>query len=396
MGNRTVFLYANQPVIRYDGRYYARFKSFLDFLVELSKQDDIYRLVVPCKVVKHLPEENLVPINLPINRVIEVSNYTEQGQSIISSFLSTPCIRSQVLFALNEKGKVTFAGAGPSSFLFWLSLFVPRSVRFAFFIRGDTLKTVQNCYSGNMMYYPSTGVIKLFHKRILSLVLHSRAKVFVFGKKLKSLYPVPESNIHVITPLIEEAIIRKDTRPNIMKDRPLRVLYVGRLSKEKNLFSLIEACKLALKVGRSFALSIVGLGPLEIEIRKLIAESGLSNQIKFIGYIPHGDALIAEFDSHDLLCLPSFTEGTPSVVIEAFARGMPVLATPVGSLPSLFPDEIKFIDGFSADNILQGINWCNMRREELSDMGRKGQMSIHRFLLKENAVRVDKILRSSM
>jgi len=53
---------------------------------------------------------------------------------------------------------------------------------------------------------------------------------------------------------------------------------------------------------------MVGFGPLEAALRKHILELGVSNQVKLLGYIPHGDALIAEFDRHDLFCLPSYTE----------------------------------------------------------------------------------------
>ncbi len=396
MRNKTIFLYANKPVIRHGESYYVKSKSFLDFMADLAKLNGVYRLMFPCKVLTRLSAETLISINLP-DGVIEGSYCvpTKHLQAFVASFVNAFRIRSQVLKAV-KKGDVILAGPGPNSFLFWLSLITPKSVRFAFFIRGDTLKTIHYIYSGRFLYPIATGLVRLFRRRIHNLVSQGRARVFLFGDKLVEQYPGPESVIHVISPLIESTFVRSNIRPDIPEGRPLKVLYVGRFSEEKNILALIDACALATKEKKPFTLGMVGFGPLEAALRKHILELGVSNQVKLLGYIPHGDALIAEFDRHDLFCLPSYTEGTPGVVVEAFARGMPVLATPVGSLPSLFPKEIRFFNGFDAKEISEGIDWCDSHRVEFSAMGRMGQKATPPFLIHENAIWVDKILRSSM
>jgi hypothetical protein len=73
---------------------------------------------------------------------------------------------------------------------------------------------------------------------------------------------------------------------------------------------------------------------------------------------------------------------------------MPVLATPVGSLPALFPDEVRFLSGPAERDICEGMLWCDEHRQELSLMGRRGFTKIQRFLIRENAVRAHNILRS--
>ncbi len=392
MQNKTIFLYANQPVIRYGNNYYAKLNTFLDFLVELTKLSDVYNLMVPCKVLAHSPDEALTPVNIP-DGVIECSYYVGHWQAIISSFRNALRIRSQIMNVLTKGEKVTFAGPG-NSFIFWLSLIVPKSVYFAFFIRGNTLETLQNVYHGNPIYFIVTGMARLIRRRICSLVNQGRAQIFLFSETLREQYPGPASAIYVIYPKIDTSFISSNVRCNIPEGRPLRVLYVGRLSKEKNILPLIDACIISSKSGRSFNLSIVGHGLLETEVLNRIKGAGLSAQIKVLGYLPHGDDLIAVFNNQDLLCLPSQTEGFPRVVIEAFARGMPVLATPVGNMPALFPEEIRFLDGFEVEDISKGIYWCDSHRSEFSAMGRKGQNAIHPFLIHENASRVDKLLQS--
>jgi glycosyltransferase involved in cell wall biosynthesis len=236
-------------------------------------------------------------------------------------------------------------------------------------------------------------ILKLFQWRGRLLTAQSRAKVFLFNEAWKVQYSNSTNHVYVITPLIEERFIRKDKRPDIPEHRPLKILYVGRLSEEKNINSLIEACCLLIKMGKKFLLSIIGIGKLEKEIKTQIKKLGLTTQIELLGYIPYGERLINEYDCHDLLCLPSYTEGTPRVVIEAFARGMPVLSTPVGSLPKIFKEEIKFLKGYTPEDIAKGLLWCDSHREEISAMGRKGYQQVRQFLISENALKVSKLLQ---
>jgi glycosyltransferase involved in cell wall biosynthesis len=84
------------------------------------------------------------------------------------------------------------------------------------------------------------------------------------------------------------------------------------------------------------------------------------------------------------------------VVVEAFARGLPVVATRVGDLPNLFPGLIRFIDGFEAPHIEAAIAWCDANRQILSQKGQAGQKEIEAFLFSKNADRVDKILKEEL
>ena len=389
-----IFLYPNQPLIKYRGKYFVKFKNFIDFFIELSKLNEAYCLVIPCKVMKELPKEKLIQLDLPHDKVIEINYENSKFIKFIKvSFRNVFYIRSRIIFELSRNEKVIFAGSGPDFFLILLLLLLPRAVDFAFFMRGDKLATVRYYYKKSPLYPFIISLIKVFNWRIYHLINQSRAKVFLFGEKLREEYSKFNLASYVIASLIDKSWIRKDKRPVIPEGRPLKVLFVGRLSPEKNIFSLLEACKLSIEKKQPFTLSIIGCGPLEIKIREWIKKFKLSDYIKFMGYIPHGVELIKEYDSHDLLCLPSYTEGIPRTVVEAFAREMPVLATPVGSLPTIFPKEIKFLNGFSAEKIFQGIKWCNNHRMELSLMGIEGQRIIHSFVIQENAVKVDKILR---
>lgn len=101
-------------------------------------------------------------------------------------------------------------------------------------------------------------------------------------------------------------------------------LYVGRLSKEKNIDQMIR------QLGEHELLVIVGLGEQEAHLVDLaegknVLFAGAKRQEELVDYYAAADALLL-FSSH---------EGLPTVVLEAFACGLPVVATSVGELPSL-------------------------------------------------------------
>lgn len=121
--------------------------------------------------------------------------------------------------------------------------------------------------------------------------------------------------------------------------RPNQVVfgYVGRLVEEKGLETLVKA--LALLPSQGWRCFIVGSGPWEHQLRQLIAEKRLSEQIQIIGYIPHLEAP-RWLSFFDVLILPSETrpnwkEQFGRVVVEAMACGTPVIGSDSGEIPRL-------------------------------------------------------------
>lgn len=360
-----IFLYSNQPVIKYSGQYFSRMKNFIDFLSLLSQSIDASRLIVPCKEVIEIDIQNYVSVKLPSD-VVEVSWYEGHKQALFRTFTNAKKIRKATQNALNKDDVVVIAGPGPNSMLFLLSWILPKSVLFAFFIRGDTAKTVENMYRGHLIGPAATALVKLFQHRIYSLMRQRRAITFTYGTKLKAMYGV-HGKTTLIAPLIDSADISPKTSTDVTNSTKhvFRVLFVGRLSPEKGIQDLVNACQMAAEAGEPFELTIIGHGPLTDSLIQQIKSNDLGRWVSFVGFVPHGESLMAYFDNHDLLCLPSYTEGVPRVVIEAFARGLYVAATPVGSIPDLFSEHVRLIDRNSPESILESINWCRANREAI-------------------------------
>ena len=97
------------------------------------------------------------------------------------------------------------------------------------------------------------------------------------------------------------------------------ICYVGRLSKEKGVATLIKSVK-----GLDVELKIIGDGPVRQELESFVTREGITN-VKFLGYCL-GDTLKDEVRSSLFMIIPSECyENNPFSVIEAFALGKPVL-----------------------------------------------------------------------
>ncbi len=122
-----------------------------------------------------------------------------------------------------------------------------------------------------------------------------------------------------------------------LKQRAKQIGYVGRLSEEKGVVNFLRAIILVLNGQGGLEFTIIGDGPQKNEIEEIIRGNDLSDRVTLTGWVNH-DELSEYLNKMQLLVLPSFTEGLPTVALEAMACGTPVLATPVGGVPKLIED----------------------------------------------------------
>jgi glycosyltransferase involved in cell wall biosynthesis len=114
--------------------------------------------------------------------------------------------------------------------------------------------------------------------------------------------------------------------------------FVGRLSKEKGIIEFLESIPLILQRVPDLEFMVVGDGPLRNEVKDFLIRNKLTSKVHYIGYVEN-DKLVEIFNTLKLLVLPSYSEGVPNVLLEAMSCGVPVLATPVGGIPSIITDK---------------------------------------------------------
>lgn len=127
--------------------------------------------------------------------------------------------------------------------------------------------------------------------------------------------------------------------PYPFKNKSIKILYVGYLRPAKGVSDLINALHLLKNNGFDVSLKIVGHGEQMPELQDLSIKLGLSDSIDFIGEIGFGPELFKIYKSSDLFVLPSMTEGSPRVILEAMAFKLPIISTNVGNIPFLLSNK---------------------------------------------------------
>jgi glycosyltransferase involved in cell wall biosynthesis len=114
------------------------------------------------------------------------------------------------------------------------------------------------------------------------------------------------------------------------------VVTVARLSPEKDVGNLIRAAALVAQEDTGFRLVIAGDGVCLPALKQTAEELGLGEQVRFLGQVRDIPALLG---TASLFVLPSLSEGVSLTLLEAMARGLPVVATCVGGNPEVVVHE---------------------------------------------------------
>jgi glycosyltransferase involved in cell wall biosynthesis len=135
---------------------------------------------------------------------------------------------------------------------------------------------------------------------------------------------------------------------------PIKILFVGSIIETKGVNELYHAFK-TVKDECNCSLDYVGEGYERSKLEKWAQQDKLSSKIKFSGSLSLMQ--VAEKIRHaDILVLPSYREGVPNVLLEAFASGTPVVATKVGGIPEVVSEDTGvLVDAQDAQSLAEGI-----------------------------------------
>ncbi len=114
------------------------------------------------------------------------------------------------------------------------------------------------------------------------------------------------------------------------------ILYAGTVNERKGYRDLIKAFAKIVNKYPDWTINIAGNGEIN-EGTALATELGISDNVKFLGWISGKDKEKA-FQEASIFCLPSYAEGFPMAVLDAWAYGLPVITTPVGGIPDVAKD----------------------------------------------------------
>ena len=173
---------------------------------------------------------------------------------------------------------------------------------------------------------PAGGLLKVYRPVVLRRVLREAGAVVVFteeqAESVVTAYGVEPARVRVVPNGVDGSFLHPPRR--LPTGRRPRLLFVGRLSVQKNLPQLLDALE---GVSERFDTVLVGDGELEAELRARVGRLGLAN-VTFAGRAD-GEALLSRYAEADVFVLPSEREGMPLVLLEAMAMALPTVATDI-------------------------------------------------------------------
>jgi len=122
------------------------------------------------------------------------------------------------------------------------------------------------------------------------------------------------------------------------QEKDLRILYLGRLHRQKGIFVLLEAMERVFEEHPTCTLDIAGSGPAKERVQGLVEEMPYRDNIRLRGQVDRAD-VPQLFSRCSLLCISSLGEPFGLTALEAMAAGKPIVGTNAGGLAHIIPDE---------------------------------------------------------
>lgn len=177
--------------------------------------------------------------------------------------------------------------------------------------------------------------------------------------------------IHVVHCGVDAGLLTPDPTP--VPDVK-RLICVGRLCEQKGQVLLVEAVRQLKDEGTEVEIVLVGDGEMRRDVERAIEKADLGDAFTLTGWAS-GEEVRTRLEQARALVLPSFVEGLPVVIMEAFAMGRPVLSTFVGGIPELvkpgengwlmYPGDVDSLKAALMDVLATPVS-------QLSDMGQAG------------------------
>ena len=240
------------------------------------------------------------------------------------------CRRADVIFV---------RGMCPYIFVLYVCAFLFRRP-ICHWIVGDPV-TVMRTSTRRGRLLDAMAVVYAFQDRMVSRMgrwLTSGAFI-CNGRELARVFSSPRTTSTVSSTIQQnEFFFRYDT----CRGPSIRILFLGHIRPEKGLEYLLEAVSV-LKTGVLWNLEIVGpddFPEYRRHLETIVAMREMGERVRWAGYAPYGEELFNHMRAADIFVLPTLSEGTPHVLVEARANGLPCISTFVGGIPDMVTDGV--------------------------------------------------------
>jgi glycosyltransferase involved in cell wall biosynthesis len=242
-----------------------------------------------------------------------------------------------------------------------------RGKRVVLGVRQDSLAYMRSRHPGKPHFLFLAWVMEKSFR-----VLSRRMPVIAVGPAVAKRYADALAVLEIAVSLIRsDDVVSAEAALGRDYGGELTALSVGRLETEKNPLLLADVLSL-LQDARPWRLAVCGEGAMEAALAARLEERGVRDRAELLGYVAFGEALSRLYRDSQALLHVSWTEGLPQVLLEAFAAGLPVVATDVGGIGDAVGDAALLVapgDAAAAANALGRIADDETERRRLIKAG---------------------------
>ena len=333
----------------YKGRYYT-YGGFGNYIIDFSKYFN--KIILLAHVIESKPPHGYY--------LVDVSNL---------EIVSLPYIKGELQVLLNL-GKYFYIA---KKYIHEMDLIQARMPDYSGIV-GAVLAKVYNKPFFNVIiddWYLQAKNVSIFKKAGLGLLLKMHLLLYDKFERMmckgqvvlaqgETCYLKHVKHSKTCYKILSSAHNKKDIVKRISPKFNLKkyvILNVARLNSVKNQKIILKAISVLNKNENSkkWYFEHVGEGSKKRELQNLANKLGIENYVNFNGRVKYGDELWNFFDNADAFVLSSTSEGTPKVLLEACARGLPIVASDVSGVTTTIKHNVNgYI--FESDNLSELVN----------------------------------------
>lgn len=323
--NKTLAIIGGRAALSNDGL--KAHVSFAKIVEAFSKQ--YKRIVLSCPVKEKVSREDDYP--LPDN-VIPVPQ--PDWQTTFDSFRHLSGIKRSYKEAVTEADHIFIRGNPVAAVSFLYKCCVENGRPVCHWLVGNPMAVLQSHQRYNLLKDTLSRIyIRHWEKKLLQGRDLVDGSFLCNGQELADRYPTPKTKVIVSTTLTKDDFFQ---RVDTCQNEVITLLCLCYIRPEKGIEFLLDAFS-RLNNKRSVRLFLAGSRDrypgYQTKLNELILENELTEKVRWLGHVRYYDihALMVE---SDMLILPTLSEGTPRVLVEARSKGLPVVSTTVGGIPT--------------------------------------------------------------
>ncbi len=163
-------------------------------------------------------------------------------------------------------------------------------------------------------------------------------KIVAISKKclesIKSVFPESSNKLELIYNGYDFNHILKMAKEK--ENTEIDIVFCARLDENKNPIRMLKILQLINEKGYDFKLGIIGVGELFDEVKKYVDDNNLSNHVSLLGYC---DNPYKYMNKAKIICMTSYSEGFPTVIIEGMTLGKPFVTTSVSGVDEMYDNK---------------------------------------------------------